>query len=220
MPADHKTLSILKLGGSLLSLPDVGDRLVSFVNQHQIENPVVVAGGGESADLVRNWAERFALSDSTAHDLALKAMALNGELLSHLDDRFTLVNNPWDHGDLSPPERVAVLHPLSAIASLEARLPHDQHLPKSWDVTSDSIAAWFAKCWNAERLYLLKSIDLPAELLHSQPDSDVTQQQRTSLANQLTQRGFVDQAFAEFATTIPSVAWCNLRCQVLELRMF
>ncbi|MCP4170607.1 MAG: hypothetical protein GY758_07540, partial [Fuerstiella sp.] len=122
--------------------------------------------------------------------------------------------------DLCSPQQIAVLQPLRAIAGLEAQLPHAQHLPKSWDVTSDSIAAWFATCWNAERLYLLKSIDLPAELLHSQPNSDVTQRQRNCLANQWAQRGLVDQAFAEFATTIPSVAWCNLRRKGLEVRIF
>ncbi|MEO1979157.1 MAG: hypothetical protein ABGZ24_01410 [Fuerstiella sp.] len=219
MPADHETLSILKLGGSLLSLPDVSDQLVSFVDQHQVSNPVVVAGGGDAADLVRNWAERFELADSAAHDLALKAMALNGELLSHLGDRFALVNGPWDGGDSCPPQRIGVLNPLSAIVSLEANLPRAQHLPKSWDVTSDSIAAWFADCWNAERLYLLKSIDLPSELFHSQPDSDDARQQRASFANRLAQHGFVDRAFARFASTVPSVAWCNLRSQGLELQM-
>ena len=59
MSAASGSLSVLKLGGSLLCLPDVGDRIVSFVEQNQIVNPVVVVGGGNAADLVRVWAERF-----------------------------------------------------------------------------------------------------------------------------------------------------------------
>ncbi len=220
MPADHTSLSIVKLGGSLLSLPDVAERLVSFVDQHQVANPVVVVGGGDAADLVRNWSQRFGLSDSAAHNLALKAMALNGELLSHLSDRFVLVNKPSDCGVLFPPQHIALLHTLPAVARLEANLPKAQRLRKSWDVTSDSIAAWFALNWNAEQLYLLKSIDLPAELVHDRPGPGDSQQQRTSFADRLAQRGCVDLAFEEFAMKIPSVAWCNLRREVLELQVF
>ena len=217
MPADQPPLSILKLGGSLLSLPDVADRLISFVDQHQVANPAVVVGGGDAANLVRDWAQRFELSDSAAHDLALKAMTLNSELLSHLSDRFVLADEPGGCGVLWRPEQIAVLQILPSVARLEAKLSKTQHLPKSWDVTSDSIAAWLALYWNAERLYLLKSIDFPTEL---NQDRLSREQLRDSVANRLAQRGFVDGAFAEFAKTIPSVAWCNLRRQGLELLMF
>jgi 5-(aminomethyl)-3-furanmethanol phosphate kinase len=220
MSAACGSLSILKLGGSLLSLPDVGDRLISFVEQHQIVNPVVVVGGGDAADLVRVWTERFELSDPEGHDLALQAMTLNAQLLSHLNADFSLINAPLEGDAPCEQQRILILQCQSAAARLEAKLPQEQHIPKSWDVTSDSIAAWFATSWEAERLYLLKSADMPAGLPTCRLSPDCLPLHRADIVRSLTQRGFVDRAFARFAATVPSIAWCNLRQGDRELRTF
>jgi 5-(aminomethyl)-3-furanmethanol phosphate kinase len=213
-------MSILKLGGSLLNLPDVSDRLVSFIDQCQIANPVVVVGGGHAADLVRTWADRFKLCDPVAHNLALQAMTLNAQLLSHLHTRFELVSAPLHANAVCPPQQISILQSQSAIAIPEAKLPKSQQVPRSWDVTSDSIAAWLATCWKADRLFLLKSTDLPGDVLADQPDSDTAHQQRSHFVRDLTQRGLVDHAFAMFSQTIPSLTWCNLRDWPAELRSF
>ena len=194
--------------------------IVSFVEQNQIVNPVVVVGGGNAADLVRVWAERFELSDAAGHDLALQAMTLNAQLLAHLNVKFTLITAP-PVGDVTcGQQRIAILKCHSAADRLETRLSQEQHIPKSWDVTSDSIAAWFATCWKAERLYLLKSADMPPELLAAHANSDSLPQPRADIVYRLTQRGFVDRAFADFSATIPSIVWCNMRQGDQGLRTF
>ena len=220
MSAACGSLSVLKLGGSLLSLPDVGDRLVSFVEQNQIINPVVVVGGGDAADLVRVWAERFGLSDSEGHDLALQAMTLNAQLLSRLNVRFTLINTPPDHDAPCGQPQISILECQAAAHRLETNLPREQHIPKSWDVTSDSIAAWFATSWKAERLYLLKSADMPDELRARHLTSDGLPGRRADVVRSLTRLGFVDRAFARFSATVPSIAWDNLRQGGRELQTF
>lgn len=220
MSATCGSPSVVKLGGSLLSLPDVGDRLVSFVEQNQIINPVVVVGGGDAADLVRVWAERFSLSNKEGHDLALQAMTLNAQLLSRLNVRFTLIDTPPSRDAPCQQPQISVLECQGAAERLETNLPRKLHLPKSWDVTSDSIAAWFATLWKAKILYLLKSADMPGELRTRHLKSGGLPGHRADVLRSLTDRGFVDRAFAQFSATVPSIAWYNLRQDGRELQTF
>jgi aspartokinase-like uncharacterized kinase len=81
---------------------------------------------------VRDADRRFGLSAEAAHRMAILGMEQFGWLLSELI-----------HG-------TRVLLP--------AGLPLDG-LPASWQVTSDSIAAWVADRVGAERLVLVKAID-------------------------------------------------------------
>ena len=60
-------------------------------------------------------------------------------------------------------------------------------LPVSWDVTSDSIAAWVTIHWPADELVLLKSCDYNED----NPD--------------------VDPHFSKLACEIPKISWVNLR---------
>jgi aspartokinase-like uncharacterized kinase len=93
---------------------------------------LVVPGGGRFADAVREADRRHGLHAHTSHRMAILAMEQFGWLLS----------------DLIP--GVPVLLP--------SGLPLDE-LPASWDVTSDSIAAWVAHRVGAERLVLVKAVD-------------------------------------------------------------
>ena len=97
---------------------------------------LVVPGGGRFADAVRDADGRFGLHAHTSHRMAILAMEQYGWLLS----------------DLIP--GVPVLLP--------AGLPLDE-LPASWDVTSDSIAAWVAHRVGADRLVLVKSREVVDE---------------------------------------------------------
>ena len=75
----------------------------------------------------------------------------------------------------------------------EERASHD-FLPRSWDVTSDSVAAYVALHWPADALALLKSVPLPAEC-------DVETAAR---------RGFLDAYFPHLAGRVPQIGWVNL----------
>ena len=91
---------------------------------------LVVPGGGRFADAVSDADRRHGLRPHTSHRMAILAMEQFGWLLSDLITG------------------VPVLLP--------AGLPLDE-LPASWDVTSDSIAAWVAHRVGAERLVLVKA---------------------------------------------------------------
>src|SRR5919108_513963 len=106
---------------------------------------IVVPGGGCFADAAREADRRFGLSATTAHRMAILGMEQFGWLLR----------------DLIPGGHETVLLP--------AALPLDD-LPASWDVTSDSIAAWVADRFGAGRLVLVKAIASLDGLAHMTVD--------------------------------------------------
>jgi aspartokinase-like uncharacterized kinase len=109
---------------------------------------VVVPGGGSFADAVRRADVRFRLGDSAAHWMAILAMDQYGHLLAELARGACLVRS---RRELAP-GRLNVLAP-------SAWLRRADPLPHSWDVTSDSIAAWFARTLHVRRLLLVKHAD-------------------------------------------------------------
>ena len=110
---------------------------------------IVVPGGAGFADAVRDHDRRFGLRATTADRMAVLGMEQFGWLLSDL------IPGAERCADLArvggfPHGRTRVLLP--------ARLVLDA-LPASWDVTSDSIAAWVAGQVGADRLVLVKEVD-------------------------------------------------------------
>jgi hypothetical protein len=77
----------------------------------------------------------------------------------------------------------------------------DEHIPASWQVTSDSLAAWLAAKLNAEQLVLVKS---------QRPDPA-----RVSLAA-LTEDGIVDERLGDFATNQNFDSWILSRQDFAE----
>ena len=123
-------LTVVKVGGGVGdALPGVCATLGELGRRHRL---LVVPGGAGFADAVRAADHRYGLHAHSSHRMAILAMEQFGWLLS----------------DLIP--GVPVLLP--------AGLPLDE-LPASWDVTSDSIAAWVAHRVGAERLVLVKAAD-------------------------------------------------------------
>jgi 5-(aminomethyl)-3-furanmethanol phosphate kinase len=121
------------------------ETLAALARRHWL---VVVPGGGGFADEVRRADRRIRLGDSAAHWMAILAMDQYGYLLTHLARGAALVR---DRRELSP-GRLNVLAP-------SAWLLREDPLPHSWDVTSDSIAAWIARALRARRLMLVKHAD-------------------------------------------------------------
>ena len=138
-------LTVLKVGGGLGddALRALCATLGALGECHPL---LVVPGGAGFADAVRNADRRFGLPAETAHRMAILGMEQFGWLLSEL------IPGAVRSADLSPPAigRTTVLLP--------AALPLDA-LPASWDVTSDSIAAWVAGQAGAGRLVLVKGVD-------------------------------------------------------------
>ena len=139
-------LTVVKVGGGLGrddALKGLCTALGALGERHPL---LVVPGGGDFADAVRDADRRFGLSAETSHRMAILGMEQFGWLLSEL---------------IPGAERRADLARVGAgrtTVLLPAALPLDT-LPASWQVTSDSIAAWVAVQLGAERLVLIKQVD-------------------------------------------------------------
>lgn len=140
---------VIKVGGSFAARPAHLRRLMkTLAGVARRRWLVVVPGGGSFADEVRRVDRRFRLSESAAHWMAILAMDQYGYLLQRLVPRAALVR---DRRELAR-GRLNVLAP-------SAWLLRADPLPHSWDVTSDSIAAWIAGALRVQRLMLVKHTD-------------------------------------------------------------
>jgi aspartokinase-like uncharacterized kinase len=75
-------------------------------------------------------------------------------------------------------------------------------LPHTWQVTSDSIAAWTATMLSADELVLLKSVPLPSE----------------TTFEQAAHAGLVDEQFPTFARALARVSWVDPRDTPVSIR--
>ncbi len=126
---------VVKVGGSLF------DRVVPLLDLfREAGRPVlIVPGGGKFADLVR----RLDVSEDAAHWMAIAGM-----------EQFA-----WYIASHGIPATPAIALPAEATVLLPyCALREFDPLPHSWDITSDTIAAWVARELSAD-LLLLKSVD-------------------------------------------------------------
>jgi aspartokinase-like uncharacterized kinase len=132
-PSGHPI--VVKLGGSLSSrVPDLVPVLLAS------GRPLfIVPGGGIFADAVR----KYQVDDDSAHWMAIASMDQYGWFIASQGIMVT--------AHLQVPDRPVVFLPYCSLRQ------HDP-LPHSWDVTSDSIAAWVANLLGLD-LLLLKSVD-------------------------------------------------------------
>jgi len=144
--------AILKVGGSLaedpVSLATLCQKLSALAKAYRI---LIVPGGGKFADTVRKFYKVYGLSNIVAHKMAILAMDQYGFFLS----------------DITPNSYVS--YSLKEISnSAKGKLPiflpsklmfREDPLEHSWDVTSDTIAAYIAGLLHAEKLILVTDVD-------------------------------------------------------------
>jgi aspartokinase-like uncharacterized kinase len=172
----------VKLGGSLAR----SARLPGLLQTLADARVVLVPGGGPFADQVRELQSHWGFDDRSAHLLALGAMAQYGRMLAALEPRLRITSDP------------AALAPLLAAGHAAVWLPdpsalaHHPGLPATWDLTSDSLAAWLAARIDARRLLLVKSAQPPAASL---------------TCADLAADGLVDPCFPAFAAATGVEIW-------------
>ncbi|MFL5403627.1 MAG: aspartate kinase [Gemmatimonadales bacterium] len=143
-------MTVVKVGGGLTAIPGALDRVCAALAAAARERPIVVVpGGGPFADAVREFDRAVGLSDEAAHWMAILAMDQYAHVLAGRIPGAVLVEEPGRLGEMLETGYAAVLAPSHWMRSADV-------LPHSWDVTSDSIAAFVAGAIGAARLILIK----------------------------------------------------------------
>jgi aspartokinase-like uncharacterized kinase len=175
-------LAIVKLGGSHASGRHLKDWLEAIAAEAGAI--AIVPGGGPFADAVRTAQAGIGYDDRAAHAMALMAMAQFGSALESLNPALRLAAS-----------RSAILRALKErkvpVWSPE-RMARAAALPETWELTSDSLAAWLAGALGASRLVLVK---------HGRFES------ATVDADELVARGVVDPLFPRYLRESGARAW-------------
>ncbi len=175
-------LAVVKLGGSHANGPHLKNWLAAIAAE--AGSIVVVPGGGPFADAVRAAQASMGFDDRAAHAMALMAMAQFGRALESLHAAFRLTSS-----------RSAILRALKSrkvpVWSPEP-MARAETLPESWELTSDSLAAWLAGALRADRLVLVKHGRFEAAAIG---------------ADDLVGRGIVDPLFPRYLRQSGVRAW-------------
>jgi 5-(aminomethyl)-3-furanmethanol phosphate kinase len=113
---------------------------------------IVVPGGGEFADVVRDLDKRFSLSCSAAHKMAILSMDQYGLVLSDLTPNSVTVSKLEEIKSVLNSGRLPVFLPSKLFFE-------EDPMENSWNVTSDSIAVYIAHRMNVGRVLLVTDVD-------------------------------------------------------------
>jgi aspartokinase-like uncharacterized kinase len=141
---------VVKVGGALLRNASAYDDVVHALStRERAVRMLVVPGGGLFADAVRVADRALAFGDDAAHWMAVLAIDQHAHLLAGRVADSVVVANMDEISAAIADGVLPVLAPYAWVRATDA-------LPHSWDVTSDSVAAWVAGTVGARRLVLIK----------------------------------------------------------------
>jgi len=176
---------VVKLGGSLADSP----RLTLWLEALSQTDAVIVPGGGPFADAVRQAQVRWHFDEVTAHHMAILAMRQYGRMLAGLCPKLIAATTL---------EGLAKRRGQATVWLPNPETLDEAGIPATWDITSDSLAAWLAGQLYVENLLLVKSV---AEL--DKPDDNA----RELTATLAAEAGWVDPAFSHYAMHRPFQSW-------------
>jgi 5-(aminomethyl)-3-furanmethanol phosphate kinase len=179
-----KSMWVVKIGGSLLGSPEL-ERWLDVVAKYSDGKIIIVPGGGVFADAVRDAQKVSKISDACAHKLAVLAMDQFGLMLANMNPALATARTECEIDERTWQHRGIVWLPSKMVLNSDS-------IPKNWDMTSDSLAAWLAQKLCAQHLILVKS-DKPDE-------------KKLSLKT-ITQDGLVDGEFGDYAMNKAFSPW-------------
>ena len=146
-------LTVVKVGGAVCRDPATRAPALAAVSRYLPGRRVLlIPGGGAFADAVRAAQRAQGFSDDTAHWMAILAMDQLARVIAGELERAQLINLRSEVTPVLDAGKVPVLAPHTWMRAADP-------LPHSWDITSDSIAAFIAGALGAVELVLLKPVD-------------------------------------------------------------
>lgn len=145
--------AVVKVGGSLAEKPEhliaLCGKLRELAKRCEL---VVVPGGGRFADVVRDSDMQFNLSSIVSHRMAILGMDQFGMLLAQITPNSCVTYMLEDARQLAGTDVVPIFLPSRLMFKVDP-------LKNSWDVTSDSIAAYVAGKLQTAKLVLATDVD-------------------------------------------------------------
>ncbi len=166
---------IIKLGGSLAQAQTLLKCLNKIEINYSHQKVIIVPGGGAFADQVRMAQSHWQFDDSTAHKMAILAMQQMALLIQGLKSDWVLAESTISLSEGLKTNNVLIWSP--CIKELATN-----QIAESWDITSDSLAAWLANKLSAQHLILVKSAAI---------DQNLSLQE-------LSEAGITDNGFCQF----------------------
>ena len=141
-------MRVVKLGGSLSHSNALLTCLTTLENKSQ--PCVIVPGGGGFVDQVRRSQQQWQFNDETAHKMALLGMQQMALLIQGIKQHFLIAETIDSIHSAVNQQKTVIWSPNSDSLSAAG-------VSESWDVSSDSLAAWLATRLKAEELVIVKS---------------------------------------------------------------
>lgn len=131
---------VIKIGGSLFP-----NEAIELAKKLKGQKCLVIIGGGEFANLIRKYDGEIGFSQDITHETAIDSMDILAKLLN---DKlaFTEISYTIDQAESIADSNKIPIMICSKI------LAENEPFKHSWDVTSDSIAAYIASLLNAKLL--------------------------------------------------------------------
>ena len=131
---------VVKIGGSLFP-----DHAIELAEQLENTASVIILGGGEFANLIRRYNDEIHFSNQTNHWTAIDCMDIIAKLVNDKVQSTKLAFSIEEVNDISD-------EGFTPIFVVSEFLRREDPFECSWDVTSDSIAAYVAHLLNANLL--------------------------------------------------------------------
>ncbi len=131
---------IVKIGGSLFP-----DYAIDLAKRLENTNSCIVLGGGEFANLIRKYNDEIKFTEETNHWTAIDCMDIIAKLVNDKVESTKLAYSIDDVNQIADEG----FTPIFAVSEF---LKTEDPFECSWDVTSDSIAAYISNLLNAKLL--------------------------------------------------------------------
>lgn len=205
MPDVRLQLRVVKLGGSLLTLPQLPKRLIQWLADQPPAQSLFVVGGGPMVDAVREVAAAYEYDQQFLHWLCIDLLESSFQLVAAQLPEWRQICTDTElqqeverHRSNTQPAGPALVRvPAYYTRHNEAGLP--LRLPMSWDTTSDSLSALLAHVVAADDLVLLKACPVRCQAALSLCDWQ-----------ELADLGVVDPAFPRSIRGLKRVRCANL----------
>ncbi|MCW3997507.1 MAG: hypothetical protein NWF10_02940, partial [Candidatus Bathyarchaeota archaeon] len=145
--------ALIKIGGSLANAPKTLKRLCTNIGIIGKEhNLFIVPGGSKFADVVRDFDKNYILTKEATHRMSILAMNQYGFLLNDLIPNSQLFHKIKDYKKILKEKKIPVFLPAQYMFRKDP-------LDNSWNITSDSIAIYFAKLLQINNAIVVTDVD-------------------------------------------------------------